>query len=767
MVPHAAAVANLNGIAERISRIVVGSPVALAGGVLVFLALALFGGTKLEFDDGTRSIFSSSRAEFAAYSAHVEEFAQTDTVAIVLVESENPFAAAQWSWMRDAVAAAQNVEGVETVFSVFGVNMFHPEAGDVSAMSEGELARLPNLQPGGPSVRNYGTADRSLLSENRRSTVIVVALRDELQDLTIARPTLDRLRTIMADSGDAGLETRLTGMVPIRQWIIDGIVRDQIAINLAAAAIGFLISLILFRSLWIAVLNGVAPVLALIFSLGAFGLFGFEINTVRNALPVLILVLAMADCIHMTFEFCETYAKTGDREESLRRMVRHMAPPCVLTSLTTIIAFAGLYYSESPLIQSLSLSGMLAVAIALLVVLFVHPLVFLLALRYGPVQRALGRSRRGIIGGLPLKRLFSAIIARPRSIALGGSALAIALLFLFLPIKTDFRFYEYVEEDAEIVRALDRAEAVAGPTQSIDIPLRAEGPLSTGILDEAREVHRRLAEAFPDNPVVSVSTVADALEARDEWPSWNNVQLALAPLPAFVSDSLVSRNGDAVLVRVMTSDDNAGDVRNLVAEIDELTSSLDTQSVSAERATGLTALAANLSDTMIWQLTISFLIAALLCPIVIGLWFRSWRFAVAAVLPNMLPILAVGAWLGWTGWNLQFTSALALAIAFGIAVDDTVHVLNRYRIERDELGAGEPPGSLVAAMNRVAPALIATTLILIAGLLSTLFSTMPTARFFGEICIAVFMLALVADLFLLPALLALFGRNKAKRLPIG
>ncbi len=748
---------DLTSLTDWIVRIVLHSPRRLTALLAVLLAVALAGGAQLEFDDGIRSIFSSSRAESTAYSAHVEAFAQTDTVAVVLIEAEGAITDAQWAWLRDAILSFQNVDGVEATFSVFGVNTFHAEAGDVSTLSPQELGSLPNLRLGGQPVHNVSIAERPLVSGNRSATVVVIALGDELQDLAVARPTLASLRGIIASADDVALEAQLTGMVPIREWIINGIVRDQIAINLAAAIIGFLVSLVMFRSIWIAVLNGIAPSLALLFSLGAFGLLGFEINTARNALPVLILVLAMADCIHMTFEFCKTYERTADTQAAVQGMVRNIAPPCILTSLTTIIAFAGLYYSESPLIQSLSLSGMIAVAIALVVILFIHPLVFLLASHSGSARKAFAQSRRSMIGGLPLKGLFSWISARPVSISIAGIALAIVLLVTFLPFKTDFRFYEYVGQDTEIIRALDRAETVAGPMQSIDIPLRFEGPPTSETLADIRRIHTALAAAFPSNPVVSISTVADALDRRGEWPSWSNIQLALAPLPAFVSDSLISRNGDAALVRVMTSDSNAEDIRDLVEEIDTVTASISVQSLEVENAVGLTALAATLSDAMIRQLTVSFLLAALLCPIIIGFWYASWRFAVAAVLPNLIPILAVGAWLSWTGWNLQFTSALALAIAFGIAVDDTIHVLNRYRIIRDKGAPEDHRSGLVAAMNHVAPALITTTLILIAGLVATLFSTMPTARFFGEICLAVFILALISDLILLPAILALFA----------
>jgi hypothetical protein len=131
---------------------------------------------------------------------------------------------------------------------------------------------------------------------------------------------------------------------------------------------------------------------------------------------------------------------------------------------------------------------------------------------------------------------------------------------------------------------------------------------------------------------------------------------------------------------------------------------------------------------------------------------------VVALFVNILPISLAGAWLSASGSGLQFASGLALTIAFGIAVDDTLHVLNRIR---PRLLAGKPLtlSDLRAAFTEITPVLLATTVILVGGIGSALLSAIPTINLFALISMGVLVAAFVADVVLLPATLSLLLRT--------
>ena len=166
--------------------------------------------------------------------------------------------------------------------------------------------------------------------------------------------------------------------------------------------------------------------------------------------------------------------------------------------------------------------------------------------------------------------------------------------------------------------------------------------------------------------------------------------------------------------------------------------------------------------------------AIVIVVILLGLAFRSLNIALISIAPNLFPIVAAGAVLHFTGSGLQFASILGLTVAFGLAVDDSIHFFNRYFLERHKIAdeqkalerettyspqkiAQETFNNEIEAVERtvahIGPVLILTTIILVCGLSVTVLSNLSVTRLFGELSMATLSAALLADLFFLPALI--------------
>ncbi|MFT6696110.1 MAG: putative RND superfamily exporter protein [Paracoccaceae bacterium] len=212
----------------------------------------------------------------------------------------------------------------------------------------------------------------------------------------------------------------------------------------------------------------------------------------------------------------------------------------------------------------------------------------------------------------------------------------------------------------------------------------------------------------------------------------------------------------------MVFDTGSQDTRVLVEAIEKALSETEFAVAQPGRPTGFLIMSSALTDEMIGQLTISFLIAALACPALIGCWFRRFDFGLAAIIPNILPIAFAGAVLTAIDFDIQITAALALTIAFGIALDDSIHVFNRLHLQMQQDKKPLSSSVINAAMAKVSPILVVTTIILSAGLIATVVSEMPMVRFFGLLCIGTFVLALLSDIVLLPAIIAWFVKDRGK-----
>lgn len=143
--------------------------------------------------------------------------------------------------------------------------------------------------------------------------------------------------------------------------------------------------------------------------------------------------------------------------------------------------------------------------------------------------------------------------------------------------------------------------------------------------------------------------------------------------------------------------------------------------------------------------------------IVLGLVYRSVRIGLISVIPNVFPLVLTGAGLVWMGQGLEMVSVCAFTVCLGIAVDDTIHFMTRYLECRAETKTNDE--AIHKAFVGVGTALITTTIVLVAGFCTVLFSDSREHLIFAFMGIATFASALFADLVFLPALLAKFGPN--------
>lgn len=178
--------------------------------------------------------------------------------------------------------------------------------------------------------------------------------------------------------------------------------------------------------------------------------------------------------------------------------------------------------------------------------------------------------------------------------------------------------------------------------------------------------------------------------------------------------------------------------------------------------TGLASVGATRSTSIINQLSLSMLGAVVVVIAVIGFAFRSVFFAGLSIIPNLFALFATGTWLTFVHGGLDYATIVGLTVAFGLAVDDTIHVLNRFELEKQQ--SNIPSVAIDRTMRVIGTVLILTTVVLLAGLSVTQLSAVPPTRQFGLICLLTLIFALLADLVILPALILVSSRWQGRSL---
>jgi predicted RND superfamily exporter protein len=219
-------------------------------------------------------------------------------------------------------------------------------------------------------------------------------------------------------------------------------------------------------------------------------------------------------------------------------------------------------------------------------------------------------------------------------------------------------------------------------------------------------------------------------------------------IPEHLVRRFIDAEQDAVVVAGRVPDLDSSQLLPVVDKLDHELDAVRKAHPGYEVAvTGLAAIAARNSASMIEKLNRGLTVEFALVAMFIGLAFRSWVVMLACVLPGIFPVVMSGTVLYAMGEGLQFASVVALTVSFGLGLSATIHFLNRLRLE------STPGINSAVAVERatvlVGPALILTTVVLACGLIVTVFSDLPSLRLFGWLSAFSMVAALFADLFIL------------------
>lgn len=489
---------------------------------------------------------------------------------------------------------------------------------------------------------------------------------------------------------------------------------------------------------------------ALTFYLALFILTDQQFGVMHLAGPGLILIIALADAIHLQQKFDTARARGKDIRDSLREMFRSVGTACLLTSLTTLCGFWSLLIASHEEVYSFGLWCGIGVLVAFATVLLFLPVALVLL----PGKSSRPRARTWI---------------QPRTMrrwAIPVTVLLVALSAGVFQTKMDSSLERELPDTAPVVRdGAWFAEHFRG-LDRIEVDLRAD------LRDpEVFRLVERMQNELREFPGISGSrsyvdavrmTLAPEVVETADGPALG-VQ-ALGSGGAF-PEHLLSRDTDRACVVFYRTPDFGTDAyeafRDRVGDYEQQlpdggTMRLNGQFPMFYESTSL------LSKTMVTTLAFSLGMITLILVAVL----RSPRLALLCLVPNALPLLVVAGVSGWLGEPLHLGILIVFSIGLGLAVDDTIHLMVRFKQLHKERPGGEIRALLDEAVSSTGLAILLTTVVLLVSALCFLGSSFTTMRWTGVTLGIVAVVALLADLVILPWLIEKFHRPKPCRAPL-
>lgn len=470
---------------------------------------------------------------------------------------------------------------------------------------------------------------------------------------------------------------------------------------------------------------------------------GYPLNMVTIMLPTVLIALSVADAVHLIHAFHSTRSDVGDSASAAVRAVRSIALPCAGTSLTTIAGF--LAFSGSSVLPVFQLAVFGAFGIALAWVLTVTGAPALLVVLWRGTRR--DRLPAAAVG----KRLvvqWSRFVGRHRgwvvsAFALGGvSLLGLASLRADTDYAKFFRSHTRVPQDYQV---LEQAGFPQNPLNLVFQLPAGEDPLSAEYWIPLETFAGQLETLPGVHSVLSPFVMSGSPDAMGDH---------LADL-----GGMLSRQADQVQLVVMMDYPSSQQLFELLPRIRKLAAEVLPSEMHLI-PTGTSLLWARMDDGVIQTQKESLVIVCVACFVIMVLLFRSFGLAVLGLAFSLYPVAMV---LGLMGlWNIPVNIATVLiaGIAVGLAVDDTIHLVHEYQ-ELRQLGHNRGQ-ACEEALVAVSPRIVMTSLILVGSFaVMGVSDFMPTSQF-GLLTSLTIVLAVAADLTLLPVVLS-WGTASAKQ----
>ena len=575
----------------------------------------------------------------------------------------------------------------------------------------------------------------------------------------------------------------LGGVAMIATDMIDFIDSDLRTFGISVFVFLILMLTVIFRRLrWILLpLAGCAA--AVVLMMGTLALARWPVTVISSNFVSLLLIICMSMTIHLVVRFRELQAKEPDStpRDLVARTVHFMFTPILYTALTTMVAFVSLLISGIRPVIDFGYMMTAGIAMALGVIFLLFPAVVVLLPRTHGEERDFTR-------GVTLA--FARLTERYRKPILGVAVvLAVVSAFGAARLDVENRFIDYFDTDTEIFQGMLEIDRHLGGTTPLDIILEAdpetlvedeefEEDFYGDLEDEGEETSpgywfnplrlgelRRLHEWLDAQPeigkVLSLDTMMRMAESINDGEPLDDLKIGLlreglSRLPDDMQDVLLrpflSEDGNRLRVQLRVIDSDPTLRRaELLERVDRFLGEEMAYEESRYRQSGLLVLYNNVLQSLFASQiqTIGFVFLSILAMFLV--LFRSLRLALIAILPNMLPALLVLGTMGWLGIPLDLMTITIAAISVGIAVDNTIHYIIRFRREFPE--DRDYRATMWRCHGSIGRAMYYTSLTIVVGFSILMLSNFVPTFYFGLFTGLAMLTALVASLALLPALL--------------
>lgn len=671
----------------------------------------------------------------------------------------------------------KQIEGVVEVFSVSDAVMMTRNDSQENFGMEPLFSSMPQSQAELDSIKNrffqLPLYKGILYNEETGTYLMAVRFSKEFIDSERRIESVDRLNKAVAKySAETGLKVHVSGFPYIRTTNTE-IIRKEIPMFIGLALLITAMLLFFFlRSVRAVVISVLVVGVAVIWSVGIMGIFGYSITILTALIPPLLIVIGIPNCIFLLNKYHQEYLNHGNQVKSLSRVIHKIGAATLLTNATTASGFATFILTSSRILVEFGVVASICIMSVFVLSLLLMPILysFMNAPKDRHTRHLEKKWIRKVIGHLE-----KIILKKRPYVYITTAVILVFSIYGITKMKKTGEISEDLPKSSALYQDMkffeDEFKGILPFEVFIDTK-RKKGAYQLSTLKRMDELQAIMDSSPYLSPSLSIANLA-----KYSKQAYYNGDSAFYELPnsqernwifsylgntdgnnAGLLSSFTDSTGQYARISANVADIGIKEMgalqEHLYAQIDSI---FEPEKYEV-KLTGNSVVFIRGTNFLVNNLFISLALAIIIISMLMALLFRSARMVFISLVPNIIPLMVTAALMGYLNIPIKPSTILVFSVAFGISVDDTIHFLAKFRqeLKHSNWNIGH---STKVALRDTGVSMAYTSIILFFG-----FSIFTASEFGGTVALGflvsiTLLVAMMSNLILLPSLLLSLERR--------
>lgn len=707
-------------------------------------------------------LFFGNSPAYARYIELIQKFGSDENFAIAYEEAD-PLSPRALERLAEIVETIEEHPDVQKTSSLLDLDRIHAVDGLLQVESYVDAARADPEQRFAliREITEDPLLRRTLLNDTATNAIVLIELRvDPKRSGEVISEVVHMTLDAFAANGYPDDKVHRAGFAVVLDEMLYQSLHALQTLFPFVVMVMLSTVIVLFRTPLPVVLSMGVSLLSALWSLGLACLANDgKLNIFHAIVPSIITVVAVSDVIHLWSAYLSELQQGRSKHEAILESATDVGRACLLTSATTFIGFLSISLIPTPVFRQLGWVLGVGVGVALLLAMTLVPI----AASFGAVPSEKAQTMNNPVGALVTRIVDGCIwisTQYPR-VVIAAFAVVLCICLKILPtLQIETNAFTRLDEDNRIRTDTAHIEQEFGGSLNLDVFITSDTPgrmLDVEVLNQLAEFEKR-AEELPE---VSPSTTFVDLMRRTHATIGGKGPLPTSREAVAQELLLFEMGGGSSLDPILDFDRSSTHMslridehrmratHFLAQDLSQLGREIMADDLKIE-VSGVGPLTGAWLDEIVTGQRNGMLLSIVAICLLMMIGLRSVSVGILSMIPNLLPLVVVATTTGLVYGDIDSDTLVVLMMAIGIGVDDTIHFLMRYRIESDR--HEDNTEAIRQTFNFAGRAIVMTTVILAAGYFPLFFSEYYSMSIMGSMLPLALVVAMIADLLLVPAL---------------